>query len=64
MQQKGIFPGGIIQCYPHPAIPRQVAPQQSLSLLHRTTDIASFMDSRSMIVPPEVYASTYINGLG
>ncbi len=43
MQRKYIFPGGIIQCYPHPAIPRQVAPQQSLSPLHQTTDIGACM---------------------
>jgi len=30
------LPRCIFQCSPHPAIPRQVAPQQSLSLFHRT----------------------------
>ncbi len=30
------LPGHIVQCRPHPAIPRQVAPRQSLSTLHRT----------------------------
>jgi len=51
MQGKPHLPWRIIQCYPHSAIPRQVAPQQSLSTLHRTPYAKAMLDGPGLSLP-------------